>query len=75
MINIGDLQSNQQNSASEETIKTKFKIKSNKTRLAIPVTNAIIATDDLTRRFPQAIAELFEKISTDFGLKKAGGAS
>ncbi|MBF0631270.1 MAG: AAA family ATPase [Magnetococcales bacterium] len=48
-------------------------INENKTDLAIPVATAITETENLTRRVPEKIAELFEKISIDFGIPKVGG--
>lgn len=45
----------------------------NKTGFAIPVASAIVASVDPARRFPPVIADLFAKISADFGLNKAGG--
>lgn len=44
----------------------------NKTDLAGPLATAITTTSDPNRQFPPMIAALFEKISSDFGIPKAG---
>lgn len=49
------------------------KISDRKTRYAKPLANTIINLEDPKRRIPKKVAELFEIISSDFGLSKKPG--